>query len=248
MINLLDSVRGEPGYFTGLKLSSDDLKLIRKLIAEHLSHQLEKISPKKVELFNSTSLDMYHSISDQLPHDQLLTRQSRILSQTAVNAIRTTSLLQQLENILGPFDISDEEGVGRESISMRMVRPDVNTDVGSLHADDWFWQLYNFPLPEGKTRIKIWIPIYCETGKSGLVLSPNSHQKEWRYEIIDRAGMKKPLLSPEQKPDLDIFQSNPGDAVIFNYHLLHGGMVTRGESTRVSIEFTMLVPESVYHH
>lgn len=248
MINLLDSVRGNPGYITGLRLSPDDLELIKKLIAQHLTQQLEIIAPNKVGLFNATPLDMYHSISDQLPHDQLLTRQSRILSQNAINAIRTTSLLQQIENILGPFDISDEEGVGRESISMRMVRPGVNSDVGSLHADDWFWQLYNFPLSEAKSRIKIWIPIYCEKGKSGLMLSPNSHLREWKYEVIDRAGMKKPLLSPEEKPELYIFQSNPGDAVIFNYHLLHGGMVTSGELTRVSIEFTILVPEAVYFH
>ena len=129
---------------------------------------------------------------------------------------------------------------------MRMVRPGVDTDIGSLHADDWFWKLYHFTLPEGKRRIKIWIAICCESGKSGLMLSPNSHLREWKYDVIERAGMAKPLLSHEEKPTLDLFESKPGDAVMFNYHLLHGGMVTRGELTRVSIEFTILVPDTVY--
>jgi hypothetical protein len=243
---ILESVRGNPGYATGLQLTENDLKLVKASISQHLTHQLEQVAPDKLNLFRATALEMYHSISAQLPHDQLLTRQSRILSQSAVDAIRTTTLFQQLESVFGPFEISDEEGVGRESISIRLVRPGIDTDVGSLHADDWFWKLYNFTLPEGKRRIKIWMAICCEPGKSGLMLSPNSHLRDWNYSIIERAGMSKPLLSPDEKPALDVFQSKPGDAVVFNYRLLHAGMVTKGELTRVSMEFTILVPDTVY--
>ncbi|GAA5163812.1 phytanoyl-CoA dioxygenase family protein [Viridibacterium curvum] len=248
MHSILESVKESPGFTTGLRLSDDDLVLVKNAISEHLANHLARIEPDKVPLLQTTALDMYHTIAGQLPHDKLLTRQSRILAQTAVDAIRTTSLFRQLESQLGAFEISDEENVGRESISIRLVRPGFDTDVGSLHADDWFWKLYDFPVPTGKRRVKIWIAICCEQGKSGLILCPNSHKRDWDYSVIERAGMSKPLLSPDENPDKQIFQSKPGDAVVFNYDLLHGGMVTRGERTRVSMEFTMLIPEDVYQH
>lgn len=245
MKTLLNSVNDSPGFFVGMKLNEKDLILVRNAITEHMVDCVKLTAPDKAELLRVTPLELYHTIADRLPHNELLTRKARILQQKALESIRGTSLFAQLESTLGKFDISDEENIGRESISMRLVRPEIDTDIGSLHADDWFWKLYKFQVPEGKKRIKIWIAICCEPGKSGLVLSPNSHRRDWKYSVIERAGMVKPQLSEDESPDLEIFQSNPGDAVIFNYHLLHGGMITKGDFTRASIEFTILVDEHI---
>lgn len=243
---MLTSVREAPGFATGLRLNDEDLLRVKEVIKRHLADQLRQVGPDEVPRFMDTPLEAYHTISHLLPHNDLLTRTARILPQWAVDEIRRTSLIRDLEKELGRFDISDEEGIGRESISIRLVRPGMETDVGSLHADHWFWELYNFKLPEGKQRIKVWTAICCEPGKGGLLLAPQSHARSWKYTTFTRAGMLKPLLDPDQSPALELFESEPGDAVAFNYKLLHGGAVTRGTITRVSMEFTILVPDRVY--
>lgn len=243
---MLDLIRNTPGYATGLRLTARELSLVRRLVFEHLAQQVQQAAPEQLQTFLRTPLEQYHAISHLLPHSELLARTRRILPQNAVEQIRATSLITQIESELGPVEISDEENVGRESISIRLVRPEMDTDVGSLHADHWFWPLYDFAVPEGRQRIKVWIAVCCEPGKAGLLLSPNSHAREWKYNTVSRAGMLKPLLDPSEKPVLELFHSEPGAAVAFNYHLLHGGAVTRGDTTRVSMEFTLLVPDRVY--
>jgi hypothetical protein len=247
MSALLKNIREAPGYSVGLALSAVDLGQVKGLISEHLAIQIDEIDVDMGSLFRRTPLEEYHTISAQMPHDKLLTRKARILSQDAVDVIRKTSLFTQIEAELGPVEISDEEQIGRESISIRLVRPGMHADVGSLHTDHWFWDLYNFSAPVDKSRIKIWIGVCCETGKSGLLLVPDSHQRDWNYSVIERAGMLKPLFDEGQNPNTILFQSNPGDAVAFNYKLLHGGALTQGTQTRVSIEFTLLVPNRVFN-
>jgi len=241
-----EQVRGTPGFAFGARLSREDLEKVNDLIVQQLAAQIERIAPERLDLFRNTPLEQYHSIAHLVPHSDLLTRTERILPQRAVDEIRATSLLRQLEAEFGKFAISDEEGMGRESISIRLVRPGMESDVGSLHADDWFWKLYHFKLSEGLQRVKVWVAICCEPGRSGLLLAPDSHKREWKYHTVTRAGMTKPMLDISEKPVLELFKSEPGDAVAFNYHLLHGGAVTRGSITRVSIEFTILVPEGSY--
>lgn len=243
---MLNSIRTTPGYFAGLRLSAQDLALVRGLVCAHLAEQVEQVAPEQLQTFLSTPLEQYHTISHLVPHGQLLARTSRILPQSAADRIRTTSLMAQIESELGPVEISDEEGVGRESVSIRLVRPGMDTDVGSLHTDHWFWPLYNFALPKDKQRVKVWVAICCEPGKSGLLVSPDSHVREWKYTTVERAGMLKPLLDPVEKPVVELVSIEPGGGIAFNYHLLHGGAVTRGSTTRVSMEFTVLVPDSVY--
>lgn len=245
MKNIVNAICGFPGFYLGMRLTEEDQVLVRRAIIEHMVERVKDVAPEMADLLLVTPLELYHTIAHRLPHEELLTRKARILQKKAVSCIRSTTLFAQLESSLGKFEITDEENIGRESISMRLVRPGVSTDVGSLHADDWFWKLYNFKIPKGKTRIKIWIAICCEPGKSGLVLCPNSHKRNWKYSVIERAGMAKPQLSGDESPELEVFQSNPGDVAIFNYHLLHGGMVTKGDLTRASIELTILVDDHV---
>jgi len=243
---MLDLIRDTPGYVTGLRLTNAELSQVKRLVFEHLARQVSDTAPERSELFLRTPLEQYHGISHLLPHSELLARTRRILPRSAVEQIRATSLFRHIDSAFGPVEISDEENMGRESISIRLVRPGMDSDVGSLHADHWFWPLYGFALPPGRQRVKVWVALCCEPGKAGLLLSPDSHAREWKYDTVSRGGMLKPLLDPSEKPVLELFHSEPGAGVAFNYHLLHGGAVTRGETTRVSMEFTLLVPDSVY--
>jgi hypothetical protein len=243
---MLNLIRDTPGYATGLRLTNAELSQVKQLVFDHLAQQVFEAAPEHSEMFLRTPLEQYHGISHLLPHRELLARTRRILPRSAVEQIRATSLFRHIESELGPVEISDEENMGRESISIRLVRPGMDSDIGSLHADHWFWPLYGFALPPGRQRVKVWVAVCCEAGKAGLLLSPDSHAREWKYDTVSRGGMLKPLLDASEKPVLELFASEPGAGVAFNYHLLHGGAVTRSETTRVSMEFTLLVPDRVY--
>jgi hypothetical protein len=57
--------------------------------------------------------------------------------------------------------------------------------------------------------------------------------------------VKPQIDEDENSLDAIIFDSKPGDAIVFHDRLLHGGAVG-GSSTRVSLEFTMFVKDENY--
>ena len=89
-----------------------------------------------------------------------------------------------------------------------------------------------------------WFSLYNETGQNGFCYVPSSHKQNFEYQSETRHGFKKPVFD-ETKHDLNIqiFKSNPGDFIIFNDKLLHGGKAG-GNQTRVSIEFTLFVNDN----
>lgn len=137
------------------------------------------------------------------------------------------------------------ENVGREEIYWRLVRPNEKNDIGPLHADSWFWELGHGVTPDKVVRVKIWIGIYVDLGFNGFVYIPDSHLKDWPYHAEMKNGFYKPVIDvAEDNLDRLLFESNPGDTMIFHdklLKLLHGGAIGRGNCTRVSLEFTMFV-------
>jgi len=152
------------------------------------------------------------------------------------------SLLRQLTDAVGEFQISAEDGSDWEEIYWRLVRPHEPSDVGPLHADRWFWDLGDGTTPAGRERLKVWIAIVAEPGLSGLRGVPGSHLRDWRYHGETRDGKTKPQID-EDETELNpqLLPTGAGDAVVFHDRLLHGGAVGSGLLTRVSIEFTMFV-------
>lgn len=238
---IMDEIRSGSGAKLGFHLTPDELVHIQGLIKRHLVDRIREVNPEAVRHFEEIQISEYHSVSHLINHPEVMKRVNRIMPEEFVSELRQTSLIRQLQEVFGDFVISDEEQVGRESVSLRFVRPGSANDIGSLHCDDWFWKIYNFPVPQGLERVKVWTAICCDTGLSGLYVSPDSQKREWKYSVEDKSGMLKPVLDPNEKPDLYLCPTKPGDAVVFNYHSLHGGAITQGRQTRVSIEFTMLV-------
>lgn len=240
--DILESIRNGEGYRLDFRMQQAELYRIRDLIKIHLVNKISDIDPELAKQFEQMPLEKYHELSHLINHTEVMKRVNRIMPLAFVSELRKTSLLSQLKATFGGFVISDEEMVGRESVSLRFVRPNSPNDVGSLHCDDWFWEIYNFPKPINTERIKVWIAICCETGKSGLYISPNSQKRTWQYSVENKNGMLKPVLDvSSEKPEVVLCETQPGEAVVFNYDSLHGGAVSRGLSTRVSLEFTMLV-------
>ena len=115
-------------------------------------------------------------------------------------------------------------------------------DTGPVHADRWFWELGHGATPPGVERVKVWVAVITEPGLSGLQLLPGSHRRTWRYHGEMRDGFVKPTIDEDvESLGLQLVPTSPGDAVVFNDGLLHGGGSSRGACTRVSFEFTMFV-------
>ena len=58
----------------------------------------------------------------------------------------------------------------------------------------------------------------------------------------------KPKIGISEKDlNVEIFNSQPGEAIVFNDQLLHGGVVGQSK-TRVSLEFTIFVKNENYYN
>ena len=237
---LTEKVFGANG-FEIFVISESDLKIIRALIFGQFIERVTSLHPTLTDEFNNIQLDMYHTQSHLIDHKKSWPKKARILPKKSVSEIRKLSFFNVLESEFGIFQISDEEGLGYENIYWRLVRPGSQSDVGPLHADEWFWALGHGTTPPNVKRIKVWIAIYCEKGKGGFRFLRGSHLREWPYRGVMKDGIMKPEVnfSPEEL-DLELFQSDSGQGIIFNDKLLHGGFVG-GTRTRVSLEFTMFV-------
>ena len=246
--NIKVALENETGYLTGLHLTQDELSKIRSLITNSWLLNISKNSTQQItEEFELVGINRYHELDHLLDHGSMWPKVSRILKPDAVAEIRSMSLIRRLEDEFGYFEISDEDNVGYEEIYWRLVRPNSPTDVGPLHADTWFWDLGHGVTPPGCKRVKVWIAICCTPGKDGFKFVPGSHQHEWPYQGKLKDGITKPKISISEKElDVVIFSSQPGEAIIFNDKLLHGGVVGKNE-TRVSLEFTMFVKEENYY-
>lgn len=245
MNTIRSALEGELGY-AKLTFSSTDLATLRTLIRDQWLGRIREIAPEQAARFEAVSINRYHELAGLIDHKTAWPKLRRILEQPAVDTIRSLPTFKKLEEVFGEFVISDEENLGRENIYWRLVRPDSRSDVGPMHADQWFWVLGHGAAPDDVQRVKIWIAIYCETGKSGFRLVPGSHRRDWPYHGEHRDGFVKPVIDVgDEQLDIHMFDSEPGDAIVFNDRLLHGGAVG-GSLSRVSLEFTMFVKKDRY--
>ena len=241
---LRDAVFGEAGVTTRLRISMSELAEFRGLITEHwLSRIGEHYPASLVDEFRAAGMENYHRLADRVDHKGLWPKKARLLPSEAVARIRAMDFMQILAGEFGPFGISNEEEIYPEEIYWRIVRPQMKSDVGPLHADAWFWSLGHGMTPPETVRVKVWIPFYCEAGMNGLKVLPGSHRQNWPYHGEMRDGVVKPQGDfDEQTVPMELLAIAPGTLVVFNDRLLHGGAVNAGSTTRVSAEFTMFVP------
>ena len=236
------------GYHTGLNFLPHELAKIRSLINNSWVNHIENMTSQcTARQFEKIGIDRYHELCHLLDHGSMWPKVSRILDPNAVAEIRNMSLIRKLEQEFGCFNISDEDNVGHEEIYWRLVRPNSPADVGPFHADAWFWELGHGVTPPECKRVKVWIAIYCDPGKDGFKFVPGSHKHDWPYHGELRNGITKPQIDiSEDQLDVVIFDSQPGEVIIFNDRLLHTGALSRSE-TRVSLEFTMFVKNENYY-
>lgn len=237
-----ENLSGPLGFSVGLSMKDEELVRMRSLIQDQWLGHIKALVPEHVSKFEELGLARYHEASHLLGTDSAWPKKVRILPAESVFEIRKMGFMSRLEDYFGPFEISDEENVGREEIYWRLVRPNAKNDIGPIHADGWFWELGHGITPDATIRVKIWIGIYVEPGLNGFVFVPGSHHKVWPYHKEMKDGFYKPVIDvSEDILNPVLFEGEAGDLIIFHDKLLHGGAINKGNYSRVSIEFTMFV-------
>ncbi|MBP6917380.1 MAG: phytanoyl-CoA dioxygenase family protein [Legionellaceae bacterium] len=253
MLKLKEQVFGDKGYSVDCQLSIEELSTFRQIITQQWLSTFRKHHPHLFDEAQSLGIENYHLIANKIDHQALWPKRNRVLPQDWVHQIKQMSFLSLLREEFGDFAISDiydtKQHYGEEEIYWRLVRPGIPSDVGSLHKDGWFHGSFNGGygmFPDGTTTVKIWIPIYCEPGKNGLRVAQGSHLKEFKYRVdITSDGTPRPQLEEDLTiNDAPLISVEPGNMIIFNENVLHGGSINLGNQTRVSAEITMVLPKT----
>ena len=239
---MLAQIDGKQGYVVE-QMPSADLDILRKLIFDGFLSRVLTLYPSLSHEFYSAGLGNYHLLSDKVNHRELWPKRARLLGPHAVQTIQSLPFFKRLTQQLDILDITGEDGSGWQEMYWRIVRPG-SQDIGDLHADKWFWDLGHGEVPAGIRRLKIWIAIETLPGKSGLRVIPESHLRtDWKYHgESDGSGVIKPKFD-EDLAELNIVNvpTQPGNFIVFHDELIHAGMPNQSDSTRISIEATLLV-------
>tara|TARA_B100000575_G_scaffold293138_1_gene303603 strand:- start:1139 stop:1888 length:750 start_codon:yes stop_codon:yes gene_type:complete len=221
------------------QISSEDLEIIRDLVNLHWKKVILSNYPKKFNNTETLHVFNYHKISEHIDHKKLWPMKNRILSSNDYKKFLNTNFFKKVKNIYSDAKISDENNIGHGEIYWRIVRPKSPKDIGSVHADRWFWEINNDYTPPNVRRIKFWISLWCK-GNNGLGVIPNTQKSKYNFDYEFRDGENKPIFIPE-KNNLKLLKLNskPGTLVIFHDNLLHGGCINQSDITRTSIEFTI---------
>lgn len=248
MIGLKEQVFGDLGYSADLKLNPEELQVFRECINDQWLNVICKYYPEFSKEAKALGIQNHHKLSDAIDHKKLWPKSNRVLPQASVQKIKDLPFMDKLRQEFGNCSISDiydtEQHHGEEEIYWRLVRPNVATDVGPLHCDQWFHAALNDGKGMFATRaqtVKIWVPIFCEPGKSGLAIVPGSHLKEWNYHMVTDGDVPRPVFDEQESTvEAKLMVTEPGNMLIFNEDVLHGGVVNKGNYTRVSAEITLV--------
>ena len=248
--NKINELNKGKGFFI-FNLEKIELDKIRKLVSQHYLEIIKNKYPALAQIALNKTMNRYHEISDKIDHGNCWPVRMRTLPKEKSKDFLNLSFFKNLNNILGKFTVTDELNVGHEKIVWRIVRPNENKDISSIHQDKWYWDLNeSYTMPPGKERVKCWMSLWCE-GHNGLLLYPGSQLKNISYDSVRRVSQgfgyeqKTPIFdSTAIKDKLVKIDCTPGTVIVFNDKLLHGGVTNRGFETRVSIEFSICVNKS----
>ena len=223
-----------PGFHLGHRLSASEYRTLHGMITAHYLDRLRAHDPALADEAARLGIENYHLIQDRLDHSSFWPKKARILPASCEAALREMSFYKTIEQEFGDVLLSDEDR------NWRLVRPHAEDDIGSVHADCWFWDIGYGRIPAGYDRFKVWIPIVTEPGANGLSILPDSHRRQWKHHAEERHGGLKPMIDENvEELGMQLLILKPGEMVMFHDCLLHGGVVNRGKHCRVSFELTV---------
>lgn len=234
---ILNAIMGEAGYCLE-QLAPAELEEIRGFITDQYLGRLKQLQPGLVTLARERGIARYHTLPITFDHGKSWPKTSRLLDPKHVADFARMGFFRRIRRQLGPSAI-----ISHDELNWRLVRPNQPTDIGPIHADKWFWDAgYGYgSMPAGFDRFKVWMAIHTEPGANGLCVKPGSHRRAWKHHFEEKDGVRKPVF--DENPEtigMELLPLAAGGMVMFHDELLHGGVVNRGSSCRVSIELTVL--------
>ena len=241
-MKIKEDINGYKGYSIDLSLYEDELSSIREEVMLCLEREIGSICLKTACRAVEIGMPYYHLLEIPFHHGEFWVKTRRLLPSPVVGRVRSMGFFKRLEQELGPIRISNEEELLAEEVTWRLVRPGCAEDVGPPHADSWFWALGHGRMPAGYRRLKVWIPLYAEPGRNGILCAPGSHRLPHPpYRVERRGNIMKPILDVDPETlGLHLLPLEPGSVFAFHDDLLHGGAANTGTTCRISIEFTCL--------
>ena len=81
--------------------------------------------------------------------------------------------------------------------------------------------------------------ISADSGPGLGIIPFSQNKKDWIYKTEFKDGLNKPVFDYENnKFSLKAMHTNLGEYILFNYDLLHSGLVNKSNNTRCSLEMT----------
>ena len=97
LMGALAKVYGTAGICYDVKLSSDELAVLRGVVTESWLNAIRQVAPDKVEQFRKLGIDNYHHLSHLLDHARLWTTHTRTLTVEQVDMfIRSFGLFKSI--------------------------------------------------------------------------------------------------------------------------------------------------------
>lgn len=234
---IFDEINDGPGFCLE-ELAPGELECVRGLITAQYLDRLGQLQPNLVPIARERGIARYHTLPIAFDHGKSWPKATRLLDPKYVADFSRMGFFRRIRSQIGP-----SATISHDELNWRLVRPNQPSDVGPLHADKWFWDAgYGYgSMPANFDRFKIWIAIHTEPGANGLCVKSGSHRQEWRHHFEEKDGVRKPVF--DENPDdirMELLPLGAGKMVMFHDEMLHGGVVNRGSTCRVSIELTVL--------
>jgi hypothetical protein len=252
---LLADIFGIDGYSAAFSIGSDELTAFRDAIFDQWIARIEDRHPELATQFRHAGLEQYHRLSHLVSHEKLWPKNYRVLPRETVTTLMQFDFMRRLRaEFGGAYDIanvilSSGEIPDYPEIYWRLVRPNVASDVGALHMDKWFHDIFGNGQSfygDKNITVKMWLSIFTEPGLNGLYVVPGSHRKAWRVKhTVGADGQARPSLDEALGDYREVLiPVVPGQAILFSENLLHGGAPNGGQNSRISVEITFILPRS----
>ena len=235
MLGLKHAIEDKIGYKI-FGTTKNDIDNIKNLIQDSFNKTLEK------NHIQTCPIDNYHKLKiSNLLHKKIWTRSNRIVSKKLINYLQNKSyIFNILKKEFGELTFSKKVNPKKSDTYWRLVRPNKKNDVGPIHADEWFWTANNWKVPKNKKVLKVWM-LLSDNLNQGLSIIPNSFKnKDWIYKKIYKDGIFKPKFDKRKNLyKIKNLTTPKGKILIFNYGLLHAGLINKNKNTRISLEFSL---------
>ncbi len=231
------------GFIKLPNIGEEFYNLIISSIEIHLQKQLKTLNPNDNLIKLKKSILENYSLINESVWSDLFSKSYRSLGQAEANKLSPYFIKYLSQQLNTSIELSDDLNLGYPCFSIRLVRPQNYSDIGPIHADQWFIDIGATRERFGKQKselLKFWLPLVSSKSKSNLLVLPYSQRNpdKYKYDSVETEYGKKPKLITNITPnEMTMIDNKPGEPVIFHMLLMHGGALNTSRTYRLSLEF-----------